>query len=402
MRSWPVAREARFAAALFGNGCRMETSEALPAGAVAPADLSDLASGEGPFLTVVMTTESGIENAQQRSDQRWRTLRSDLADNCDVPEDVLAAVDPVIPDAHLSGDGLVVIADASGVRHVEHGSLPGPTDEAFWEPLPRLEQVLRWRQTSVPFVVALADRTGATLYGFERAGEDTPDVEREVKGDDSTISKVGPGGWSQRRYQERAENTWQENAQDVAQAIARLAGRIEARLVMLAGDVRAVTLIQDSWPSEFDLPVEIVPGERPWEGSGPMMPAEAQEVLDRFVEGETRAIVERFREESGQRDLATEGADAMLTALSSSQVAVLLLHEDLEDGATVWVGSEAVPVAARREDLEALGVERPIEVRRIDAVIRAAIGTAAGIRLVPAGTGLTDGVGALLRWSSNQ
>jgi hypothetical protein len=348
-----------------------------------------------------MTTESTVENAQQRSDQRWRTLRSDLADRRDVPEDVLASVDPVIPSAHLAGDGLVVIADASGVRHVEHGPVPGPTDEAFWEPLPRLEKVLEWRQTSVPFVVALADRTGATLYGFERAREDTPDVEREVKGEESPISKVGPGGWSQRRYQDRAENTWQENAQDVAQAIARLAGRIQARVVLLAGDVRAVTLIQESWPSEFDLPVEVVPGERPWEGSGPMIPAEAQEVLARFVEGETNAIVERFREESGQRDLATEGAEPMLAALSSSQVAVLLLHRDLDDDVTAWVGSEAVPVATRREDLEALGVERPVEVRRVDALIRAAIGTAAGIRLVPPETGLADGVGALLRWSSN-
>jgi hypothetical protein len=378
----------------------METSEALPAGAVAPGDLADLVSGEGPFLTIVMTTEGNVENAEQRSNQRWRTLRSDLAENRDVPETVLAAVDPVIPRAHLSGDGLVAIADASGVRHVEHGPVPGPTDEALWEPLPRLEKVLEWRQTSVPFVVALADRTGATLYGFRRTREENPDVERDVKGEDFPIRKVGPGGWSQRRYQDRAENTWQENAEDVAQAIARLASRVEARLIMLAGDVRAVTLIQESWPSEFDVPVEVVPGERPWEGSGPMIPHEAQEVLDRFIQGETRALVERYRQESGQRDLATDGARAMMTALSSSQVGVLLLHEGVQDDATAWVGREAIPVMASRSDLEALGVDAAIEARRVDALIRAAIGTSAGIRLVPADTGLKEGVGALLRWSS--
>jgi hypothetical protein len=55
---------------------------------------------------------------------------------------------------------------------------------------------------------------------------------------------------------------------------------------------------------------------------------------------------------------------------------------------------------ASRSDLEALGVDAAVEARRIDALIRAAIGTSAGIRLVPADTGLKDGVGALLRWSS--
>ena len=379
----------------------METSEALPGGAVSPSDLTDLVSSQGPFLTLVMTTESTVQNAAQRSDQRWRTLRSDLAENRDVPEDVLASVDPLIADAHLSGDGLVVIADASGVRHLEHGPVPGPTDQAWWEPLPRLGTVIVWRQTEVPFVVALADRTGATLYGFHHGAEDRPDVERDVRGDaDFPITKVGPGGWAQRRYQERAENTWEENATDVAEAVVALAKRVGARLVLLAGDVRAVSLIQDSWPSGFDLPVEVVPGERPWEGSGPTIPGEAQEVLDRFIERETRAIVERFREESGQRDLAAQGATATMAALSASQVAVLLLHEDEADDATAWVGTDPVPLGASRAELESLGIDGAFEARRVDALIRAAIGTSAGIRFVPAETGLADGVGALLRWSS--
>src|SRR5215217_245253 len=143
----------RLAACSTGNCGHMETSEALPGGAVSPSDLTDLVSSQGPFLTLVMTTESTLQNAAQRSDKRWRTLRSDLAENRDVPEDVLGDVDPVI-------------ADASGVRHVEHGPVPAPVDQAWWEPLPRLGTAIAWRQTEVPFVVALADRTGAMLYGF--------------------------------------------------------------------------------------------------------------------------------------------------------------------------------------------------------------------------------------------
>jgi Bacterial archaeo-eukaryotic release factor family 2 len=384
----------------------METSQALPAGAVAPADLAHLVGGEGPFLTVLLTTESGVENAAQRSEQRWKTVRSDLEER-GAPEEVLAAVDPLVGDAHLSGEGLFVVADATGVRHVEHGPVPGPVDRAWWDPVPHLVTLLRWRQASVPFVVALADRTGADLYGFRRGPDESPDVERTVQGDDAVISKVGPGGWSQRRYQDRAENTWQDNAEDVAQAIARLASRIDARLVLLAGDVRAITLIQESWPAGFDLPVEVVPGERPWDGSGTMIPDEAQAIVDRFVQAETDAIVERFREEKGQQDLAAEGAPATVAALTASQVAVLLLHDvpepdDAEDAdrPVAWVGPSPSQIATTRTGLEGLGIDPAIEVPRSDALVGAAIATSAAIRFVPAETGLEDGVGALLRWST--
>jgi release factor family 2 len=383
----------------------METSQALPAGAVAAGELADLTRGEGPFLTVVVTTEAAVENAAQRSEQRWKTLRADL-EGRGVPEAVLAAVDPEVAEAHLSGDGLFVVADATGVRHVEHGPVPGPLDRGWWAPIPRLGTLLRWRQASVPFVVVLADRTGANLYGFRRGPDDAPDVERTVEGDDAVIRKVGPGGWSQRRYQDRAENTWQVNAEDVAQAVAGLASRIGVRLVLLAGDVRATTLIRESWPPGFDVPVEVVPGERPWDGSGTMIPDEAQAVVDRFVEAETEAIVARFREEKGQDDLAAEGAPATIAALAASQVAVLLLHDVPEpdngedaDEPVAWVGPDRTQIATTRAGLERLGVDPEVEVPRADALIAAVIATSAAVRLVPAETGLADGVGALLRWS---
>jgi hypothetical protein len=382
----------------------METSEALPLGAVATDDLAELASSHGPFLTLLLVTESNIDNAAQRSEQRWKTLRRDLEDR-GVPDEVLDAVDPLIGDAHLSGDGLFVVADASGVRHVEHGPTPSPVDRGWWEPLPRLRTMLGWRQASIPFVVALADRTGADLYGFRHGPEDRPDVEREVEGDDYPISKVGPGGWSQRRYQDRAENTWEENAQNVAEAISNLAGRVRARLVLLAGDVRAVTLIRESLPAGFGLPVEVVPGHRPWQGSGPAIPDEAREILDRFAVRETAAIVERFREEKGQSDLAADGAQATIAALAAAQAAVLLLPDtpepnDVDDVTepTAWIGADAMEIGTGRADLEDLGIDAVAEVPRVDAMIRATIATSAAIRLVPADTGLADGVGALLRW----
>jgi hypothetical protein len=57
-------------------------------------------------------------------------------------------------------------------------------------------------------------------------------------------------------------------------------------------------------------------------------------------------------------------------------------------------------LALTRDGLAALGVDDPIEAPLTDALIRTAIATAAAVRFLPSETGLADGVGALLRWSS--
>ena len=51
-----------------------------------------------------------------------------------------------------------------------------------------------------------------------------------------------------RRYQDRAEDSWEHNADKVVDALARVAKVVDPRLVLLAGDVRAVALIRESLP----------------------------------------------------------------------------------------------------------------------------------------------------------
>jgi hypothetical protein len=51
------------------------------------------------------------------------------------------------------------------------------------------------------------------------------------------------------------------------------------------------------------------------------------------------------------------------------------------------------------QDLKELGVDFPVKERAADVLIRGALGTGAGIRVVDAGA-VEEGVGALLRWSA--
>src|SRR5205823_13146585 len=142
-----------------------------------------------------------------------------------------------------------------GVAHVEHGPAPLPLDVWRWAPLPSLARVLAWRQAAPPYVTVLADRRGADIVAVRR---ERPPIVLETVGEDYPLRKVQAGGWSHRRYQQRAENTWEHNAKNVATEVTRLAERVDARIVIVAGDVRALE------PLRQDLPKEVV--AKPHEG----------------------------------------------------------------------------------------------------------------------------------------
>jgi hypothetical protein len=374
----------------------METSEQFTHGAIELPDLAELVHGPGPFLSFYLNTEPAIERASQRSQTRWKTVRSDLEDQ-EVSDHLLDEIELLVPDAHLRGKCLAVIGGAEQVLHVEHGPTVSPKDEAAVGPIPQLLPIVRWRQVEPPYVVVLIDRTGADLFGVRRG---SPDLETEVQGDHDELRKVGPGGWSQRRFQQRAEDTWQQNAEQVAAAVERIVVQIQPAFVAVAGDVRAVQLLRDSLPKEVDALVQVIEGERPWDGKGDPIPEEVHELVERSVREATEDLLARFDEERGQQDKATEGVEATARALARAQVATLLIAERTEDDRSLWFGPDPALLATTEQDLKGLGVDSAEEGPARDVLVRAALATGASLRVVEDADRVRAGVGALLRWST--
>lgn len=373
----------------------MEAAAPLQAGIGAP-DLGRILEQPGPYLSLYLPTDPAIENASQKSLQAWKSARNEL-ESRDVPAELLDSIEPLIPDAHQSGRCLAVIArEGAGPVHVEHGPKAPPRHHASWAPLPVLIPILDWRQLQAPHILVLTDRAGADLIAFQ--GEET--VARRTRGsEEHVLSKSAPGGWSQRRFQQHAENTWEDNAEEVAEEVARLAKQIDARLVVAAGDVRAVEMLEKDLPEEVSRIFHTIPGGRAAGTDRERVEAEARKQVEILLAKETAAVLDRFREEIGQRDLAVQGAEATLDALSRAQVDALLVHDAPDDERPAWFGLEPVPVATTEARLVELGVEPRMEGRLVDVLVRAALGTGASVRVVPGEFGVPDGAGALLRWS---
>jgi hypothetical protein len=374
----------------------METSGSNFPTALRAPDLAAIVLADGPFATVQLATEQAVENAAQLEDKRWRALRDSLA-GAGAPESVLQSIDGLVGDAHLEGNSLTVVATDDGVLLAEHHPGLPWREEARWAPLPSLVPVLAQRQAAPPVVAVVTDRRGADLVAFHPGG--TEETHRQAGGEEDPLAKTKPGGWSQRRYQQRAENTWEHNARDVAAEVTKLAEAMSARLLVAAGDVRALQLLQEFLPQQWLDVLRLMNGGRAQDGSLEHLTEEVWPLVAAAVDEDTARLLEKFREERGQHDRAVEGGEATLSALAKAQVEVLLVANDPDDERPAWFGPEPTAVALGAEDVLTLGATTPVEGRLVDVAVRATLGTGAGVRVVAPEHVPAEGLGALLRWA---
>jgi Bacterial archaeo-eukaryotic release factor family 2 len=360
------------------------------------AEMARVFEAPGPFVSVYLATEGDVEQAALLVALRWKNLRGDLHRD-GVPEATLAAIDPLVEGSHSAGSTLAVIATVEGVRFSESLPAPPPRDAVVRHgPLPDVLPLLAAAQAAVPHVAVLTDRTGADIAArFVDGGERSERVAGRVT---PHIHKPQAGGWSQPRYHHRAETLWESNAGEVADALTRLVDQVRPRFVAAAGDVRAVQLLREHAPKRVRELIRVVGGEY---HSLDAVFAAADQLVAAAVEADTRALLERFAEERGQRDRAVEGAAATLDALGRGQVGTLLVAGPwLDDQRTAWFGPRLPDVAAERDALVALGVDGPTEGRLPDVAVRAVLGTGANVRVVDPGRpdGPGGGLGGLLRF----
>jgi hypothetical protein len=372
----------------------MESSEDRLDAAVRAPELARLFEDAGPFVSAYVTTVADVENAAQRSMAHWKTVRGEL-ERAGAPGEVLDAVEALVPDAHHAGACLGIVASAA-VVHAEHHAAPPRSDAGRWAPLPSVVPLLRWRQETPPVVVVLADRRGADLVALRR---DRADVARDAGGEEFPLTKVHAGGWSARRYDARVEKTWEDNAADVAHEVARLAEQVRPRLVVAAGDERALALLERHLAPRLADRILKVPGGR-GEGAGGVDDGALAALVAEAVAADTGTVVGVFEEERGQHDRAVEGVAPTMEALSRAAVDALLLAEGIEGGGGgAWFGPAPTSLSTSPDDLRAMGVDAPTEAPLADVVVRAALGIGAGVRFVPAERAPREGVGAVLRWS---
>jgi hypothetical protein len=360
--------------------------------------LSKLYAIDGPFVTIYLDTAGDVEDAAQRLEVRWKNLVRELHD-AGIDSTTVEALTAVRGD-HTRGGTRVLVA-SHGKVHLAV-SLPGPPpqDELTIAQLPRLVPLVDILGLHLPHVVVLADRTGADILAYVTGPE--PVETEQVQSKRWPHHKTGRGGWAAKRFDATVQDTWHENAKDVAATVDSIATDVDARLVIAAGDDQALQLLVAHLPTRWhDRFVTIPGGGRHLDGSDEHVATRISEALADRVAADTLELLEEYSQERGQQDRACEGVTETIDALRRAQVQTLILTNTREADRTAFFGPDPTHVATTPEDLLDLGVEQPWEAPLDEILVRAALGSGADVRFV--GGDLeqapADGVGGLLRYA---
>jgi hypothetical protein len=321
------------------------------------SDLRQLIDRPGPFLTLVVPARSDVVGASDRFETQVRNALKGVPDEWDPHVDdlhaQLAALD------HAGGAALIAIRSFDGNTFHEFIDQPIRRAAASAGPLPRLAPLLEARQRIIAHVVVATDLAGADLIAFDGG---TVTATAQVDGDTEYIHRGHPGGWSQRRFQQRAENTWEENTSEVAEEARRLADSIAARAIFVVGPTRAQSMVTSSLSEMVRVPVHAVS-----DGSLDGATEEILRLTSDVAASDTVAVLKEFDERPDRR---TSNSEQVVRALDEGRVETLLVHDDQ---------------SATSSDF-------------IDHCIAQALSTHAEVRVVPSVGVLDHGVAAILRW----
>jgi Bacterial archaeo-eukaryotic release factor family 2 len=201
--------------------------------------------------------------------------------------------------------------------------------------------------------------------------------------------------------------------------------RLHAELVVLTGDVQARSMVLDALGERSRAIAVQVPGPGPDDTTtdGDIDEQVRALAAERAAE-HTRRAIETFERERGRgAGLAVTGLGPVIHTLQRNQAATVLLRDDPSSDLLVWVGPEPAQLAPTESELREIDAPVLGQDRADAALIRAIAGTGAELVLLPhpeagsdpgrAGSAaggasidqqpeLTNGIGALLRFSSGE
>ncbi len=360
----------------------------------------EVARSRGPFTSLAMDVTRTHARAADTIRARCRAVSDSLAAE-GAPTADLSALCDVMEALPGRGGELTRVAIAHDGAVLLDEVLPGAPaqDEWAYGPAPHLTPLVRAARWPSPFVLVDVDRAGADI---EVVGPDGWTSETaEVEGTHDVLHKVPAGGWSHRRLQARAQDSWDRNAAEVAVEVNRVVAEVAPAAVLVDGDPYAVSaMVRGLDGATAELVTEISSGGRAQGIDEDARNAAIAAALDRRARIDRQALWEQFADAEAKQLAAAQGLSDVTTALRKGQVAVLFLHQGIPVTEPVWSGTEPLQIGTERADLSSLGIEDATRMRADAVLTRAALASGANVVMLdeddPAPT---DGLGALLRWS---
>lgn len=362
--------------------------------------LADLYRKPGPWVTVYTDASTGTVDSLHADDVRPENIATAIEEAGASKDDRKAVADALRQSAKGMPDPVArLIVARNGTVELDE-FLPGPLalpEFTSVNDVPNLCPLLWHRPDDFAYVVAEVGRDGGEIH-LRHANGLQDDNTVHVEGSTENLKKVERGGWSQGRYQHRTESIWKANAADIAGEIDQIVRSCRARLLVVAGDIRARGLVAEQLSEQSKEILTIIESHSRTDGAD--KEAYAQEIEKRVAECIARRqtqLLERLNnQKSRPNPESTEGIGSVVHALQQAQVDTLLLEtEGLHGHRLLALGAEPWTTEV---DGETAGAPVLGEVPAPSALLRAAVLTDAEVALFPSGALDGGPVAALLRW----
>jgi hypothetical protein len=339
--------------------------------------LRELLHADGPFVSVYVDASHDTEDATTRNELRWRAAETELAEQGADQATISATGAAVLDPPAVGRAGRAVIAAGGEVLLTEDLPVPPATDLTRWSELPFLLPLLASAAPPVAHVVVLADKVDGELRAVDANGE--------------TVQTESAHGSTE----DRTTETVRRNAKDVAGQAVHLVEHVDAELLVLAGTVQARTAIQSELPAHVrELVVELDVNATHTGLDDPQVRGGVARLLAQILAERDESALERLRVGRAHGN-ACEGLAEVTEALRSGAVEAVLVTDPTLGGRSVWRGADPTQLATRPEQFG----EQLVERRADEAVPVAALETSADVLVLTGAATVSDGVGALLRFS---
>jgi Bacterial archaeo-eukaryotic release factor family 2/Sugar (and other) transporter len=369
----------------------------------------------GGWLSVYLDTGRQPTDLSDLVPLRWRTAREQLTEaGADaVTLDALEAVftDPSLPApgrAAFARAGEVVLSRAMRIEPerplTDVGALPEvmPFLVQYQPPVPRVQVSAARGGGSVLPVYGDSDGHGGRSGpgGLSGLPQPRPEQVGQVKSVQSPwpVHKPSSGGWSKPNYDRSVEHSWVEEAKNLAQLVQQAVSEVNAEYIVVAGDVRARSLLLDQLPASLVGSVVIVDAEIA--ADSPELAAAADSVIaERTARQDAGQLGEWRRLNAHGR--AVEGLPAVVQALREGRAAEVFVARQPLPGAPAdgevaggtggrpgevgaFAGPGGTDLALNADDLRQQGVAEPAGTHATEAIIRAAASADCELRFLPA------------------
>ncbi|WP_037913532.1 baeRF2 domain-containing protein [Actinacidiphila yeochonensis] len=350
-------------------------------------------------VSVHLDTSRLDQDADKRVEVVWRDLRGRLAGQ-GVDEATLGVLEEAVGGApHVVGpQGESLFAAEGRLLGAFTLAAPPARARAVAGPVPDPLETVLDLDHQVPYVVVALDREGGDIDAYP-AGAFDPATSRTYDGGTLHITRVRAGGASMSSYHRRTLNLWTENAAGVVEEIAQAVREVDAPLVFVGGDPKAVGVLRP-------LCAQAVPQAELVDVAGGRGGADAlaslREAVDEALAGYTRRshelAMEAF-EAALEQDTAVHGFPAVTEAFAAGNVRTLLLAADRAGDPALW-GAPDDPrlLGSAREALGAHAASA-FEAPAGALLLRAAVLSGAGFSELLPGRPADDGCAAVLRYA---